>query len=87
MSFVFAFADAFQDGEARFFRVGNGERFAVKRCVEEGDDLLHRLFAKGASLQRRSVERPVERKMPAADPASAVRRRFFTFRQDHFVFV
>ena len=87
LTFVFAFADTLQDGEACFFRVGDGERFAVKRRVEEGDDLLYRLFAKGTGLQRRSVERPIERKMPAADPASAVLRRFFTFRQNHFVFV
>ena len=52
LPFVFAFADAFQDREARLFGVGNRRRFGR---TEFGENLAHRLFAVPIPQQEKSL--------------------------------
>ena len=71
LPFVFAFAEALIDLEARLLGVGDGERLEFVRRTEIGKDLAHRLLARRTIRERLGRERPVQREFPAADLAVA----------------
>ena len=66
--FIFALAPTFKDGEALVLRVGERK---PERCVESGNDLAHRLFARRALRERLGGHGPVQRELAAAHLAAA----------------
>jgi hypothetical protein len=77
LPFVFAFAEAFEDGKAGLFGVGNGE--ALRR-VERRPHFAHGFFARGAFGQGGGGERSKESESAAANFAVTVAEFVFVER-------
>ena len=76
--FVFAFAEALEDGEAGFFGVGDGEGLEFLRGAEIGDDFADGFFAGGTGFEFGSVDGTAQSEFATANFAVTI---------DQFVFV
>ena len=78
--FVFAFAEAFEDGESGFLGVADRERLGLNRRIERGDDLANGAFASGAGGQFGCADRAPQRELSTADDAVAIANLIFVKR-------
>jgi len=72
LAFVFAFTEAFEDGEASLFGVADGKRLRFDGGIKGGDEFADRAFAGGTGSQFRSAGRPPQGELAAADDTIAI---------------
>ena len=77
---VFAFAQAFKHGEARFLGVGNGKRLQFDRRIEAGNDFAYRLAAGRTNFLRGCRDGPAQREVAAANGAITFAQLIFIDR-------
>lgn len=80
--FIFTFACFFEDGEARFFGIRNGQRFQQTRRAKSGNQFFDGLFAKRTLHKWRCRKRTTQGEFPSTNPAFPRLDRIFINR--HF---
>jgi len=74
---IFALVEAFEDSEAGFFGIRDGEWLEFVRGGEAGNDLAHRLLAGRAVREGLGGERAVQSELAATGPALALTEFIF----------
>ncbi len=74
---VFAFAEAFEDGEAGFFGVADGKRFEFDGGAEGRNDFAHRLLARGTGFELGSAYRATQGEVATTDHAVSIAKFVF----------
>jgi hypothetical protein len=85
LSFVFAFINAFEDGEPGIFGIGDGERFEFGGGIELGYELADGSFAEGTLGDRGCVDGAAQGEGAAAYFAVALVVADFVFVEGHRV--